>query len=414
MINNLIKEPCTKKSISIILISVFISLGVLNIFQIYQLNNVYKQHLYTEQNIVGSLVLKYPDEEDKILSSIKNSNEHAQNTGKEILESYGYNEHNNILNDDKYDSIIKNSIFISMSITIFLAILNLAIVGKVMNYMLGIFINISSNIDKMTKGDYLIDASFEKEGIEHTIYSQLSILGKNLELGFEKLNKEKENIKALVTDISHQLKTPLSSLKLNNSLIMEENDDEDMRMLFLIKNEEIIQKLNNLIDALVNISRLEASMISIKIGNKNIKDTIIKSISSSYTKALEKDIELELNEFEDIYVEHDARWSEEAIFNVIENAIKYSDPKSKIYIDVSKTINYVRIDIKDSGIGIKKEDYNEIFKRFYRGTSKEVKYTEGSGVGLYLSRKILEKQGGNIIVKSEIGNGSKFSLFFQL
>ena len=123
---------------------------------------------------------------------------------------------------------------------------------------------------------------------------------------------------------------------------------------------------------------------------------------------------MELNEFEDIYVEHDARWSEEAIFNIIENAIKYSTSKSKIYIDVSKTINYVRIDIKDSGIGIKKEDYNEIFKRFYRGSSKEVKSTEGSGVGLYLSRKILEKQGGNIIVKSEIGNGSKFSLFFQL
>ncbi|MGL5717142.1 MAG: sensor histidine kinase [Paraclostridium sp.] len=106
---------------------------------------------------------------------------------------------------------------------------------------------------------------------------------------------------------------------------------------------------------------------------------------------------------------HDSKWTEESIFNVLENAVKYTPDNKNVEIEVSHTINFVRVDIKDKGIGIDKSEYNNIFKRFYR--SEEVEEIEGSGVGLYLTRKILEQQGGNIIVSSEKGQGSKFSLF---
>lgn len=414
MIKNLIKGPAIKKSMITICLSIFISLAILNIFHMYQLDKVYKKHIDTQQSIVGSIISKYPDEEDLIMKSIKEVNESEKKLGEKVLQSYGYNELNSIVDDDKYSEIISNTIKISVIFTSLLFILNMSIVSRVMKYMLKVWTNISEDIDKMLKGNYRLDVGFNKEGTENLIYSQLGILGKNLDLGFNKLNKEKENIKSLVTDISHQLKTPLASFKLNNSLLIEEDDDKNMRLMLLNKNEDIINKLNYLIDALVNISRLEASMISIKIENKNIKETVIKAINSAYIKALDKDIEIELNECENTCIDHDVRWSEEAIFNIIENAIKYSPRESKINIDISKTINYVRIDIQDNGIGIKEEDYNKIFKRFYRGDSDLVKNIEGSGVGLYLSRKILEKQGGNIIVKSEVGKGSKFSLFFQL
>lgn len=414
MIKSLIKEPIIKKTIIIIAMSNFISLVILNIFHIYQLNKVYKQHLYTQQSIVGSIVSKYPHEEDLIMKSIKESNKEQQNIGKEILKSYGYNESNSIVSDDKYTEIISRTIKLSIIVSTILFILNLSIVGSTMNYIVQVWKNVAINIDEIMKGNFKLDIGFNKEGTENIIYSQLNVLGKNLDLEFNKLNQEKENIKSLVTDISHQLKTPLASFKLNNSLIIEEDDNKEMRLMLLNKNEVIINKLNYLIDALVNISRLEASMISIKIEKENIKDTVVKAINSAYIKALEKDIEIELNECENILINHDVRWSEEAIFNVIENAIKYSNSGGNINIDISKTINYVRVDIQDNGIGIKEVDYNKIFKRFYRGNNKIVKDMEGSGVGLYLSRKILEKQGGNIIVKSEIGKGSKFSLFFQL
>ena len=170
-----------------------------------------------------------------------------------------------------------------------------------------------------------------------------------------------------------------------------------------------INKLHNLIDSLVNISRLEASMINIKIENKSIKQTLIKAINSTVPKANQKNININIEDVEDIEIPHDTKWTEESIFNVLENAVKYSSENKDINVQVSETINFIRIDIKDNGIGIDKSEYNNIFKRFYR--SEKVDDIEGSGIGLYLSRKILEKQGGNIIVSSQKEQGSKFSLF---
>ena len=123
----------------------------------------------------------------------------------------------------------------------------------------------------------------------------------------------------------------------------------------------------------------------------------------------QKNININIEDFEDIEIPHDTKWTEESIFNVLENAVKYSSENKDINVQVSETINFIRIDIKDNGIGIDKSEYNNIFKRFYR--SEKVDDIEGSGIGLYLSRKILEKQGGNIIVSSQKEQGSKFSLF---
>lgn len=198
-------------------------------------------------------------------------------------------------------------------------------------------------------------------------------------------------------------------MKLYNSLLLEEDLDEEDRTEFLKTSSMSINKLHSLIESLVNISRLETSMISIKKENKNIKSTIIKAIESAKPKAINKCISINLNDFDDKIVPHDSKWTEECIFNILDNAVKYTNLKGKIDIYVQDAINFMRIDIKDNGIGIDKNEFNNIFKRFYR--SEEVQELEGSGVGLYLSRKILESQGGNIIVSSQKGEGSKFSLF---
>ena len=170
-----------------------------------------------------------------------------------------------------------------------------------------------------------------------------------------------------------------------------------------------INKLHNLIDSLVNISRLEASMINIKKEDKSIKQTLTKAIDSVKAKANLKNIKISVTDFEDKIILHDSKWTEESIFNILENGVKYTHDNGKIEVSLQETINFIRIDIKDNGIGIDKSEFNNIFKRFYR--SEKVEEVEGSGVGLYLSRKIIESQGGNIIVSSKIGQGSKFSLF---
>lgn len=107
------------------------------------------------------------------------------------------------------------------------------------------------------------------------------------------------------------------------------------------------------------------------------------------------------------------RWTKEAIVNVLENAIKYTDSNGKINVSMTDMNFFIRIDIEDTGIGIPGEDFNKIFKRFFRGNCKIVQESEGSGIGLYLTRKILEEQGGSIMVDSKLGEGSKFSLFLQ-
>ena len=158
-----------------------------------------------------------------------------------------------------------------------------------------------------------------------------------------------------------------------------------------------------------SVKELEQVFTNIKIENKSIKQTLIKAINSTVPKANQKNININIEDFEDIEIPHDTKWTEESIFNVLENAVKYSSENKDINVQVSETINFIRIDIKDNGIGIDKSEYNNIFKRFYR--SEKVDDIEGSGIGLYLSRKILEKQGGNIIVSSQKEQGSKFSLF---
>lgn len=132
-----------------------------------------------------------------------------------------------------------------------------------------------------------------------------------------------------------------------------------------------------------------------------------------YSKVLEKNIDIDVEAYGEFQSYHDARWTKEAIINVLENSIKYTDYGGKIKVQIEKINLYVKLDIEDNGIGIPKDEFNNIFKRFFRGKSEYVQNVGGSGVGLYLTRKILEEQGGSIVVDSIIGAGTKFSLFLQ-
>ena len=388
----------------VILLMLIASWGV---FQNYKLEKIYADKAEVYKQVVGALASKYPNDEANILNSIFNDDEKYKEYGENILNKYGYtNEIIESFASDRYvnEYMAGNVIFITI---VFLV--SCIAICIICIYVFKYLYKISTALGNYIDGNFEHKDEFSKEGIVNIIDNQLAILGKNISNTYDKLENEKEDSKALVTDISHQLKTPLASLKLYNTLLIEEELDDEDRIEFLKTNEMSINKLHNLIDSLVNISRLEASMINIKIENKSIKQTLIKAINSTVPKANQKNININKEDFEDIEIPHDTKWTEESIFNVLENAVKYSSENKDINVQVSETINFIRIDIKDNGIGIDKSEYNNIFKRFYR--SEKVDDIEGSGIGLYLSRKILEKQGGNIIVSSQKEQGSKFSLF---
>lgn len=409
MISIIKKEPLLKKQLSIIFISVIIIFSVFSMFQYKNLKNIYLEQNNINKRLVGALVSRYPEMEVDIVNSVYNPEKKYIQEGSKVLDKFGYDESYTMNKNVNFQKHLKYFLVNNLITFVILLFLVLTIVVTYIKYIFNKLLKVNMDIENIINNDYKIKDDFKEEGIFNRIYSDLNKLSRSLNLKVRNLDREKESIKELVTDISHQLKTPLASLKLYNTLLIEEELEEEEKMEFLQTNKLSINKLHNLIDSLVNISRLEANMISIKKENKGIKSTLTKAIDSVRVKANQKQISIELEDFDDIQILHDSKWTEESIFNVIDNGVKYTDENGKINISVSQTINFVRIDIKDNGIGIDKLEFNNIFKRFYRNS--EVEDIEGSGVGLYLSRKILEQQGGNIIVSSKKGEGSKFSLF---
>lgn len=409
MIDIIRKEPLFKKLLGMMLISIIV---VFTIFATFQYNNF--KNIYLEQNeinkvLIGTLVSKYPEDEVNIIKAVYNKDDKYINLGQKTLNKFGYDENDSMYKNVNFQEHLKYFLVNNLIIFVILITLVLFIVFIFIKYVFIRLIKVNRDIENIINNNYTIKDDFKEEGIFNRIYTDLNKLSKSLNLKINNLDKEKESIKELVTDISHQLKTPLASLKLYNTLLIEEELNNEDRMEFLKTNEMSINKLHNLIDALVSISRLEASMINIKKENKSIKQTLTKAIDSVKAKANQKNIHITLEDFCDKEIPHDSKWTEESIFNVLENGVKYTKENGNIDVSISETINFIRIDIQDDGIGINKSEFNNIFKRFYR--NEEVKEIEGSGVGLYLSRKIFEQQGGNIIVSSKKGQGSKFSLF---
>lgn len=409
MIDLLRREPIVKR------ISIYMGIGLITILFIFSMNqynnlkNIYLEQLNINKKIVGSIVSEHPELEADIVNSIYINDKDYSDLGEKVLKKYGYDKNYKMIENINFQQHIKYFLVNNLIVFVGIIILIMLIMCNLMKYVFNKLDKVSKNVECIIHGKYNIKDDFKEEGIFNIIHSDLNKLSKSINIKIKDLDKEKENIKELVTDISHQLKTPLASLKLYNSLLLEKDLDEEDRSEFLKTSGMSINKLQSLIESLVNISRLETSMISIKKENKNIKATIIKAIESVKPKAINKCISINLNDFDDKIVPHDSKWTEECIFNILDNAVKYTNLKGKIDIYVQDAINFIRIDIKDNGIGIDKNEFNNIFKRFYR--SEEVQDLEGSGVGLYLSRKILESQGGNIIVSSQKGEGSKFSLF---
>lgn len=223
--------------------------------------------------------------------------------------------------------------------------------------------------------------------------------------------EEKESISRLVSDLSHQLKTPLANISMYTQLLKDASLSEEERQEFLLRTNEQVAKMEWLMQTLLKTSRLEIGMIEFEVTPNEIKKTLANAISAVYAQAERKNIRIQIEEFDDIKLLHNSKWTSEAIANILENAVKYSPEGSEIFIRREKMELFTKIEIKDRGIGIEAKDLNLVFQRFYR--SKQVEQKEGSGLGLYLAQLILTKQGGYITVDSVPGRGSCFSLYLQ-
>ena len=224
------------------------------------------------------------------------------------------------------------------------------------------------------------------------------------------LQRQRESIQFLLSDISHQTKTPLANLRLYSSLLMEEEltprQREQAQVIF-----QQSEKLSFLIETLVKLSRLETDVLAVTPKLQPLSPLLERAASQAKAAAEQKGIALQvhLQQQAEMKALYDLRWTAEALGNLLDNAVKYTPPGGCIQVSATQYELFCRIDVRDNGIGIAEEEQAQIFGRFYRG--RQVREQEGLGIGLYLAREIVQKQGGYLKLRSRPGQGSTFSLY---
>jgi len=262
--------------------------------------------------------------------------------------------------------------------------------------------------------DDAVNGTFKESDYDESVLSRVETKWKQFlnasALSRENLERDRNRIKELVSDISHQTKTPMANIRLYVELLGERIEEEENRMLL----EEIgrqTEKLEFLIQSLTKLSRLESNIVEVKPVRQELSGLLAESLEDIRPKAEKKEIELCCAYAGGVSALYDKKWTKEALGNVLDNAVKYSPEGSGIQISVMEYEMYAAISVKDHGIGIREEDTAKIFRRFYRADA--LQQEDGAGIGLYLAREIVRRENGYIKVKSKEGKGSEFVLYLR-
>ena len=372
--------------------------------------------------VITKEYFSYKDETLRLGSILaeKQQSEMTLEEAETVLEKYGYIKDNA---SSTYREVIKSTIFmlVSSSVVYFVIAVSLKRQEKEIenkyNYVIE---DIECTLNALKDGSYnpsesefrnLAGSEFNLniarlETLIDSLYSSISVVK-------EKAENDKRETKDVVTDISHQLKTPLAAIKSTYELMENGKLSSDERKELETLMGFQIAALEKLILSLVNISRLESGMIDIKLTEGNLFDSVLEAVNGIWLKADEKNISIDFDDCgEDKLptIMCDKKWLSEAFVNILDNAIKYSDENMNISIYIMKLNAMVRIEFKDQGSGIYDEEKHSIFKRFYRGNNSSS--VEGSGVGLYLARRIISEHNGTIMVKDNVVDGKKKGSIF--
>lgn len=264
-------------------------------------------------------------------------------------------------------------------------------------------------MDSMISGGKKPSQASDSEMLLARIHSRLSRLYGIMQESQRKVNKERQELQALISDISHQVKTPISNLKMITDTLLTRPVAEREQTDFLWGIQGQADTLDFLLQALVKTSRLETGAIDLKKKDLLLIDTLAQAMSGIVYSADNKEITVTVDCPDRLRLPHDSRWTAEALFNLLDNAVKYTPAGGSIRVVVQPWEMYVRIDIADTGRGIPECYQASIFRRFWR--EEAVRETPGVGIGLYLAREIVTRQGGYIKVTSDAGKGSVFSVF---
>ena len=383
--------------IASIIIMVFVNIMSLNIIK----DNI----VINNQAIVGNILSKHPELENEIVDIITQSNTNQNvELGKEVLEKYNYKSSITL----KEEPIIKNNF--SKILKLIFVFISFAILS------FSFFIDLYNDIKDMT--DYVYHSSEgreyqmknkNQEGQMGLLKTELMKMTTVLKEKVALLHSEKIFLNDTISDISHQLKTPMTSLMLLTDLMYNDLDKEK-KIEFLDRINAQLSRMDWLIKSMLKLSKLEAKVIDFKTEKVNINELIRRSISPLSVPMELKNISLNINVDKEASYIGDIEWSSEALGNIIKNCIEHTKEGGNLNISYEENPIYSEIVIKDNGEGIDKDDIPNIFKRFYKGKNSK---SDSVGIGLAMAKSIIESQNGDIYVKSEKNKGTEFHITFH-
>lgn len=367
--------------------------------------------LINQNAVILSDVLENKKDGEIIKNFYQEKSDDEVNSAKELLSEYGYDSDMSLdSNQIVFDILKKNLIIFIGIIVLFLSILYFCFIRE-LNRIYTEIDQIVRNTKSMSKGQYKNIQGYYTEGEMAILVSTLNYMGERVNNSIELLKADKENLKDFLADISHQLKTPLASLVMFNDLLREnENMSYQDRMIFLNKSEEQLRRMEWLIMNLLKVGRLEANAIDFENEIQPLNDAIDLALSSLLQESKNKNQKLIVCGDVEAKVLHDKEWLSEALSNIIKNSIEHTGEYGEIKIEVIKGPIITKIYIKDNGPGIPKDIQKKVFKRFYKGENSQ--NPTSIGIGLSLSKSIIEKMNGEIKLVSEASKGSTFIISF--
>lgn len=250
-----------------------------------------------------------------------------------------------------------------------------------------------------------------EDSLYSKLYTKLYKINEIQKLSVQGREEELAIIHELISDISHQVKTPIANIKVYSEMVLKDEKLSDHTVCKLRTMESQVDKLDFLLKSLIKMSRLETNIIMIRPERYKVIDLIAGALGNVVMEAEKKNISITTECSHDVMAYMDLKWSIEAVFNILDNAVKYTPMDGKIMIGAEELEEFVKISISDTGMGIEEKKIPLVFQRFYRDSS--VKNIEGLGLGLCLAREIIEKEKGYLRVLSDVGKGTTFFVFLR-
>lgn len=258
---------------------------------------------------------------------------------------------------------------------------------------------LSEALEKLINGEEPETAGISQDTLPSKVRSQILRLGEIMKAKDQALGKEKEEIRGLIADTAHQLRTPLANMESYLELLETMDWEEKERENYLLALRESQEKIRFLTEGLIKMARLESRIIQIRKEARDLQETLLESILQVKKEAEEKHIEIRLEMTEGEQAPHDRQWLGEAVYNLLDNSVKYSEEYGQILMTVVRNEMFTEIRVCDWGRGIEEGEENLVFGRFYRG--KNVSGEKGFGLGLYLVREIVHQHGGFLRLKRQ-------------